>query len=108
MEDFEFSPADSVIEGVVTFDGKTPEHATLSLLVYTSAGEEGRRAKVGRDGTYRFEAVPAGPVSLTVDAEDADGRLGFDEERFRLGEGEVRKLDFGLTTLPGIGEPKTK
>ncbi len=103
MADFEFAPADSIIEGTVLLDGKVPERATLSLLIYTAAGEEGRYTEMDSDGSYRFEAVPMGPVSLTVDAEDAEGRLGFDETRFQIGEGEVRQTDFNLHLIKGMG-----
>ncbi|HEO70835.1 MAG TPA: carboxypeptidase regulatory-like domain-containing protein, partial [Candidatus Hydrogenedentes bacterium] len=103
MADFQFAPANSAVRGKVTFQGKAPARATLSLLVFTSSGEEGRRTDVNRDGTYRFDDVPAGPVSLTVDAEDDAGRLGFDEERFRLEEGEIKEVDFELNVLPVVG-----
>ncbi len=101
---FAFSEANSVIEGAILLDGAVPESASLSLLVMTDAGEEGRFVHMKADGTYRLESVPAGPVSLTVNAEDAAGRMGFDEGRFRIRPNQQRVTDFDIKSIAGTGK----
>ncbi|HOZ49758.1 MAG TPA: carboxypeptidase-like regulatory domain-containing protein [Candidatus Hydrogenedentes bacterium] len=107
LVDFEFPVATSVVYGSVTYNGEMPERASLSLLVYSEAGEEGRFVEMAADGTFHFDAVPAGPASLTCEAEDNDGHLGFDEERFLLHEGEQREVRLNALAVETLGGPKT-
>jgi hypothetical protein len=99
MVDFEFAGANASVYGQVTMSGEAPKRATLSLLVLTEAGEEGRTANADELGYYRFDSVPLGPVSLTIDAENSEGKLGFDESRFELQDGESRNVNFKLEPL---------
>ena len=101
--DLRFAAADSIIEGTVLMGGEAPERATLSLLVLTEDGEEGRTTEIASDGSYRFEAVPAGPASLTVNGRNAAGQLGFDEASLRIRNGETRQVDLDLSVIEGSG-----
>jgi len=67
--DFDFLPADSAIEGVVTLDGKPVANFSVEATIQTSDGEERifERSETG-DGAYRIEPVPAGYVDLKVRA----------------------------------------
>ncbi len=96
---FDFAQASCTVEGRVLFEGQVPPDASLSLLVFTKAGEEGRYARIDEEGRFRFDSVPAGPVSLTVDAKNAAGKLGFDEKRFRLREGDTHRVEFQLKPI---------
>lgn len=101
--DFRFTPADASVEGNVTLDDQAPESATLSLLIATDAGEEGRTTLTGADGAYRFDAVPQGFASLTVTAKNADGKLGFSEMNFKIKAGEEKQANFFLGVIEGSG-----
>jgi len=69
--DFDFMPADSAVEGVITVGGGPPERASVeaTIIQEESGGEE--RLYVQADpasGAYRLEPIAAGVVELRVRA----------------------------------------
>lgn len=68
--DFTFAAADSVIEGLITVNGKPAADAHVSARILSADGEEHSGTKADGQGLYRIEPVPAGYVYLTASVED--------------------------------------
>lgn len=78
---------DGGIKGkVVTSDGQPAEFATVVLN-----GKKG--AQVGKDGTFRFESLPAGAYKLTISFMGQEPQ----EKTVVLREGETANVDFTLS-----------
>lgn len=65
---FDFSPGDAAIEGVVTMGGRPMAEGHVAAMVGSGGSMEHIATQLGPDGSYRIEGVPAGTVSLNVGA----------------------------------------
>jgi len=101
--DFHFDSPQTVLEGTVTVAGK-PWDASVQAFVNilqpvpddsgTGAASEQSTAKVGPDGTYRFEGIMPGPVRMQVWAPWVEH--GFQLPEFEVGEGGAARRDIDL------------
>ena len=85
------------LQGTVTevSTGAPLAGATVTAVVEGRA----RTTRTGLDGTYRFGAVPVGPVEVTAEA------FGYRPatESAEIVEGQTTTVDFALTALPTLG-----
>ncbi|MFP6583142.1 MAG: carboxypeptidase regulatory-like domain-containing protein [Candidatus Hydrogenedentota bacterium] len=68
--DFHFAPASSSVEGYITSGPGQTVRQYVNLSIDTGDGTETRNAKVGDDGYYLFEGIPAGHVTLRGSTSD--------------------------------------
>jgi hypothetical protein len=91
---FDLPLVESAIEGVVLIGGQPPEQATIHARIVCDYGQHLVDASAEPDGTYRLERLPAGAVTLEVDASGPGGYARVRSVDLTLGESQVVQSDF--------------
>jgi DNA-directed RNA polymerase specialized sigma24 family protein len=95
--DFDFPELACRVEGVITINGRAPQHSQVEARVRTKSGEE-RWGPVmtGADGWYRLGPLPMGKAVLRISAVSQDSRPRRCEVPIRLEEGASLRQDIDL------------
>jgi hypothetical protein len=101
---FDFVPADAVIEGRVTVLGEPPAHAELELHVDTDAGSEVLRTNTKTDGSYRFGGIPSGIATMVVAARGENNSWFRRARRYDIpiASRNTTTYDVSLTGIAGV------
>jgi len=68
--EFDFGPADALLQGRITLLGEPPPHAEVELHIDTESGPEVLRATAETDGTYSIAQAPQGVGTIVVEVRD--------------------------------------
>ena len=89
-----FAPVSAAVEGLITFDGEPVPEAHATLVIDNPGGREQRYVRVGSDGWYQFEDVPAGRATIHVQSRMTDTSLILELE---IGEGQIVRQDVEIS-----------
>ncbi len=89
-----FAPVSAAVEGLITFEGEPLPAAHATLFIDNPSGREQRDVRVGSDGWYQFEDVPAGRATIHVWSRMTDTTLILELE---IGEGQIVRQDVELS-----------